>query len=98
MAATVAHPDRFFAFAMVNPWVEHAEVVKGLHAICLFPAMHLYSIQDKRVDVIIEQASTHRCAVFVHCGVLSLGVRKKLGLPPLSTFGIPIRSICMRWR
>jgi predicted TIM-barrel fold metal-dependent hydrolase len=81
MAATVAYPDRFYAFAMVNPWVEHAEVVKGLHAICLFPAMHLYSIQDPRVDVLIEQAAAHRCAVFVHCGVLSVGVRKKLGLP-----------------
>jgi predicted TIM-barrel fold metal-dependent hydrolase len=81
MAATVAYPDRFFAFAMVNPWVENAEVVKGLHAICLFPAMHLYSIQDKRVEVLLEQAAAHRCAVFVHCGVLSVGVRKKLGLP-----------------
>ena len=81
MAAAAAYPDRFFAFAMVNPWVEHAEVVKGLHAICLFPAMHQYSIQDKRVDVLLEQAAAHRCAVFVHCGVLSVGVRKKLGLP-----------------
>ncbi len=85
MAATVAHPDRFFAFAMIDPLshsgVENSEVVKGLHAICLFPAMHLYSIQDKRVDVLLEQASAHQCAVFVHCGVLSVGVRKKLGLP-----------------
>jgi len=81
MAAAAAYPDRFFAFAMVNPWVEHAEVVRGLHAICLFPAMHLYSIQDKRVEVLLEQAAAHRCAVFVHCGVLSVGVRKKLGLP-----------------
>jgi predicted TIM-barrel fold metal-dependent hydrolase len=81
MAATVAYPDRFFAFAMVNPWVENVEVVKGLHAICLFPAMHLYSIQDKRVDVLLEQAGAHQCAVFVHCGVLSVGVRKKLALP-----------------
>jgi hypothetical protein len=81
LAAAAAYPDRFFAFAMVNPWVEHAEVVRGLHAICLFPAMHLYSIQDKRVEVLLEQAAAHRCAVFVHCGVLSVGVRKKLGLP-----------------
>src|ERR1035438_9996505 len=46
MAAAAAHPDRFYAFAMMNPWVEHATVTQGLHAICLFPAMHLYSIQD----------------------------------------------------
>jgi predicted TIM-barrel fold metal-dependent hydrolase len=81
MAAAVAYPDRFYAFAMVNPWVEHAEVVKGLHAICLFPAMHLYSMQDKRVEPLLDQAAEHHCAVFVHCGVLSVGVRKKLGLP-----------------
>jgi uncharacterized protein len=81
MAAAAAYPDRFFAFAMLNPRVEHAEVVKGLHAICLFPAMHLYSIQDKRVEVLLEQAAAHHCAVFVHCGVLSVGVRKKLRLP-----------------
>jgi uncharacterized protein len=81
MAAAVAHPDRFFAFAMVNPWVENAEVVKGLHAICLFPAMHLYSIQDKRVEPLLDQAAEQHCAVFVHCGMLTVGVRKKLGLP-----------------
>ena len=66
---------------MMNPWVEHAKVVQGLHAICLFPAMHLYSMQDRRVELLVEQAAAHRCAVFVHCGVLSVGVRKKLGLP-----------------
>jgi predicted TIM-barrel fold metal-dependent hydrolase len=85
MAAAAAYPDRFYAFAMINPLlnsgVEHAAVGKGLHAICLFPAMHLYSIQDKRVETLLEQAAAHRCAVFVHCGVLSVGVRKKLGLP-----------------
>jgi len=81
MAAVTAHRDRFFAFAMVNPCAEDAKVVKGLHAICLFPAMHLYYIQDKRVETLLEQAAAYRCAVFVHCGVLTVGVRKKLGLP-----------------
>lgn len=80
LAAAAAYPDRFFAFGMMNPWVEH-EVPRGLHAICLFPAMHLYSIQEKRVELLLEQAAAHHCAVFVHCGVLSVGVRKKLGLP-----------------
>jgi hypothetical protein len=80
MAAVSAYPDRFFAFAMVNPCM-NSGVIKGLDAICLFPAMHLYSIQDQRVEVLLEQAAAHHCAVFVHCGVLSVGVRKKLGLP-----------------
>jgi hypothetical protein len=81
LAALAAHPERFYAFAMMNPWVENAKVVKGLHAICLFPAMHLYSLHDPKVEVLVEQAASHRCAVFVHCGVLSVGFRKKLGLP-----------------
>jgi predicted TIM-barrel fold metal-dependent hydrolase len=29
---------------------------------------------------VIEGAVEHRCAVFVHCGVLTVGVRRKLGL------------------
>jgi predicted TIM-barrel fold metal-dependent hydrolase len=79
LAAAAAFPDRFYAFAMMNPWTERAKVAKDLHAICLFPAMHLYSIQDRRVETLLEQAAG-RCAVFVHCGVLTVGVRKKLGL------------------
>jgi predicted TIM-barrel fold metal-dependent hydrolase len=81
VAAAAAYPDRFYAYAMVNPRSEHAAVAKGLHAICLFPAMHIFSMQDARVETLMEQAAVHRCAVFVHCGVLSVGVRKKLGLP-----------------
>jgi uncharacterized protein len=81
IAAAAAFPDRFYAFAMVNPCTEPAAVAAGLHAICLFPAMHLYSIQDRRVEPLLEQAAAQHCAVFVHCGALTVGVRKKLGLP-----------------
>jgi len=81
VAAAAAHPDRLYAFAMVNPWVEGAKVTQGLHGICLFPAMHSFSMQDPRVERLLEQAEAQHCAVFVHCGVLSVGVRKKLGLP-----------------
>jgi len=56
-------------------------VERGLNAICLFPAMHGYSVQDPRVEPFLEQAAAQHCAVFVHCGVLTVGVRKKLGLP-----------------
>lgn len=106
MAAAAAYPGRFYAFAMMNPWVEHATVTKGLHAICLFPAMHLYSIQDRRVELLLEQAAAHRCAVFVHCGVLSVGVRKKLGLPspydmrysnPLDLHSVALRHPSVRF-
>jgi len=83
VAAASAYPDRFYAYAMVNPLAGGAAVEPGLHAICLFPAMHGFSIADSRVEPLLEQAAARHCAVFVHCGVLSVGVRKKLGLPSL---------------
>jgi predicted TIM-barrel fold metal-dependent hydrolase len=80
-AAAAVAPGRFYAFAMVNPLAENAAIAPGLHAICLFPAMHRYSMHDAKVDALLQQAAARRIAVFVHCGVLTVGVRKKLGLP-----------------
>jgi predicted TIM-barrel fold metal-dependent hydrolase len=93
-AASVAtavrlHPDRFVGFFMVDPTqpdaaVRAAEAIDrgGMRAICLYPAMHRYSIQGDRAKAILEVAAAKPgTAVFVHCGVLSVGVRKKLGLP-----------------
>jgi predicted TIM-barrel fold metal-dependent hydrolase len=78
--AKAAYPERFWAFAMVNPMADGAAVAPGLDAICLFPAMHRFSMHDARVAALLDQATAQDCAVFVHCGVLSVGVRKKLGL------------------
>ncbi len=77
-AAFRAYPQRFFAAAMVNPrdWKPSA-----IDIACVFPAMHRYSIQDPIVRPIFEWAAENRKAVFVHCGVLSVGIRGKLGLP-----------------
>ena len=64
-----------------------------MRGICLFPAMHRFAIQDDRVRAIFDVAAARPgTAVFVHCGVLSIGVRKKLGLPsPFDIrFGNPI--------
>ena len=82
-AAARAFPDRFFAYAMLNPRAATAGVpaaFSGIRVACLFPAMHGYSIQDDCARPVCEWAQAHRRAVFVHCGVLSVGVRKKLGL------------------
>jgi hypothetical protein len=55
---------------------------EGLRAMCLFPAMHRYSVHDDRARELFEIAAERRgTAVFVHCGVLSVGVRTRLGLP-----------------
>ena len=53
-----------------------------LKGICLFPAMHRYRLDDERVEHAFESTAKHKAVVFAHCGVLSVGVRKKLsGLP-----------------
>src|SRR5712691_8932584 len=88
-AAVSRHRQRFVGFFMVDPTQPDAaakasEAITrgGLRAICLFPAMHRYSIRDGRVAGLFDlAAATPGTAVFVHCGVLSVGVRKKLGLP-----------------
>jgi uncharacterized protein len=84
IAATRAFPGRFFAYAMVNPRALTAGMPAAfadIRVACLFPAMHGYSMQDDCARPVFEWAQAHQRAVFVHCGVLSVGFRKKLGLP-----------------
>ena len=82
------HPGRFVGFAMLNPVAADADdrLARALselqmRCICLFPAMHRYRLDDERAGRVFEAAATHGAAVFVHCGVLTVGVRAKLGLP-----------------
>jgi uncharacterized protein len=82
-------PDRFVGFFMVDPSAEGAaRAVRRaleewkLQCVCLFPAMHDFSLQDERLEPIVQAVKEQwKCAVFVHCGALSVGIRKKLGLP-----------------
>ena len=86
--AVERHPARFVGFFMYNPVAPDAgaRLMRALgelklRAVALFPAMHHYRLDDERVARVFETASANRAAVFVHCGVLTVGVRKKLGLP-----------------
>lgn len=87
--AVARHPSRLVGFFMVDPTapdaatqVQRALEDPGLRTMCLFPAMQRYSLHDERVrDIIQTAAARSGTAVFVHCGALSVGVRKKLGLP-----------------
>jgi predicted TIM-barrel fold metal-dependent hydrolase len=86
--AVARHPHRFVGFFMHNPKAPGADaaLVRALaewrlRAVCLFPAMHGYRLDDEVVDGVFRAADQHGAAVFVHCGVLTVGVRKKLGLP-----------------
>jgi uncharacterized protein len=80
-AAVRAHPDRFFAYAMANPRTFDGSKFEAIAAACLFPAMHAYSLHEDFVRPVFEWAEQNRRIVFVHCGVLSVGIRAKLGLP-----------------
>jgi uncharacterized protein len=108
--AAVRHaPQRFFGYMMVNPaaadapaHVEAALASGSMHGLCFFPAMHRYSMHDDRVSALLDIAARRPGTIaFVHCGVLSVGVRKKLGLPSLfdMRFSNPIdvHAIAMRY-
>ena len=87
--AVAHHPSRFVGFFMVDPAA--ADVLDRtrraledlrLRTVCLFPAMHHVPLGDDRTVRLVELAASHPgTAVFVHCGVLSVAVRAKLGLP-----------------
>jgi uncharacterized protein len=89
MAAVRKYPERLYGYMMVNPKSAHAPaqaeqaLASGhMHALCFFPAMHCYSIQDDSAAALLDIVARQPHPVaFVHCGVLSVGVRKKLGLP-----------------
>jgi uncharacterized protein len=86
-AAVKLYPQRFYGYFMLDPTASDAvervdrALAGRLRGVCLFPAMHRYSIQDDRLKPIFKRISQHRGALaFVHCGVLTVGVRSKLGL------------------
>ncbi len=87
-AAVAAHPSHFVGFYMLDPTKDDAldrvawSAAHGLQGICLFPAMHRYELHGPEVARILDVAgASPGTAVFVHCGVLSVGARAKLGLP-----------------
>jgi hypothetical protein len=87
-AAIARHPSRLVGFFMLNPSASDAAERLSralgdwkLRGVCLFPAMHHYRLDDERVAATFGAAAARGAAVFVHCGVLTVGVRKRLGLP-----------------
>jgi len=92
--AVARHPTRFVGYFMLDPTAEDAEnrvmaaLERGVRGVCLFPAMQRYSLHDERVarvaavlSAFVPAAGTARPVLFVHCGVLSVGARARLGLP-----------------
>ena len=88
-AAVARQPSRIVGFCMLDPAAPDAPertrralADLALRGVCLFPAMHHVPLHDDRTLRVVEAAaSVTGAAVFVHCGVLSVGVRTRLGLP-----------------
>jgi predicted TIM-barrel fold metal-dependent hydrolase len=83
------YPDRFSAVYMANPMLPSADIrfeaartEDEISGVFLFPAMHRYSLHEEKVWALIQVVAGHPgTLVYVHCGALSLGFRRKLGLP-----------------
>jgi predicted TIM-barrel fold metal-dependent hydrolase len=107
-AAVAAFPARFYGYFMVNPLAPDAvarvqgALDRAMHAVCLFPAMHRYSMHDDAALALLDvvAATKPQALVFVHCGVLSVGVRTKLGMAspfdmrysnPIDLHGVALR-------
>jgi predicted TIM-barrel fold metal-dependent hydrolase len=88
-AAIERYPARFRAVYMANPTLpspdirfESAYEEDFVSGVFLFPAMHRYSLHEEKVYGILQVLAGHPGALaYVHCGALSVGFRKKLGLP-----------------
>ena len=87
-SAVGRHRSRLVGYFMVNASTEDAAARTraalrdhNLRTVCLFPAMHHVPLDDPRTLAVVQEAADQGAAVFVHCGALSIGVRKKLGLP-----------------
>jgi hypothetical protein len=108
IAAVRAYPERFAGYFFLNPLADRAAeraeagLKAGLQGICLMQAMHGFSVADERVRPVLDAASSvPGTVVFVHCGVLSVGVRKRLGLPSpfdmRSSDPINVHSVALRY-
>jgi predicted TIM-barrel fold metal-dependent hydrolase len=84
--------DRFRAITMVNPIhagggtrIAAAFDDGQIQGIFLFPAMHRYSMHDTHVRSLLASVNSRPghpgAVVYVHCGMISVGFRRKLGLP-----------------
>jgi predicted TIM-barrel fold metal-dependent hydrolase len=86
--ALSVQPDRFSGIYMANPTSHSADTrfqaaasQDGVRGVFLFPSMHRYSLHDRHVRSLIEVVAGHAgMFIYVHCGALSVGFRKKLGL------------------
>ncbi len=107
--AATRHPERLRSVVMVNPLLPgvdircQAALAEGqIQGVFLFPAMHCFSMQSEQVRGLLATVSGYPgTVVYVHCGMLSVGFRKKLGLPCPFNMGfsnpIDLHSVAMEF-
>jgi predicted TIM-barrel fold metal-dependent hydrolase len=85
--AAAESSGRIIPYAMFDPTREGAgarlreAAARGLRGVCLFPAMHHFRADESRTMEFLGVARDCSLVVFVHCGLLRLGLRDRLGLP-----------------
>lgn len=89
-SAVAAFPTRILGGFFLDPTKPDAEARAqrafdelGLRVVCLFPAMFHFSMAECAGARAVVALASERpgTAVLVHCGALSVGARRKLGLP-----------------
>lgn len=86
--AVRAAGGRIVGYVSVNPLaegaaaeVERAVTEYGFKGVALFPALFGFPVTSDAAYEVFGVANWHALNVFVHCGVLKIGFRTKLGLP-----------------
>lgn len=86
--AVHAFPQRLIGYVMIDPTQPAARDqayysinLLGMKGLLLFPALHHFHANDRRVFPIYEEAAAASVPLFIHFGELSIPIFKKLGLP-----------------
>ncbi len=87
ITAMHAAPNRIIGYFMLDPTRAGSgermrrALAAGLRGVCLFPAMHHFHAWEERCYPVYEAAQRAGVVVFIHFGILKVGVRDTLGLP-----------------
>ncbi|MDP7254436.1 MAG: amidohydrolase family protein [Planctomycetota bacterium] len=69
----------------------------GFGGLALFPSVFRFSLHDEATLNLLDVAHQHRLNIFVHCGVIKIGFRTKLGMPNVfdcTMTPLEMQSIC----
>ncbi len=86
-AGIAAASGRLTGYVMINPLAQGAlamlekAVTLGFRGLALFPGLFRFSMTSDAVYALLQVANLRRMNVMVHCGVLKVAFRNKLGLP-----------------